>query len=138
VSQPLSPLAARLAAHVAAARNKRILVSELFTAAQGRDLSLVGDPAARGRFRRALEELAVVSLVTLPSAASRSGWDAIVDSPLPFASQHVPAIGPVILLVAENLATYTSFLTAARALGAATRPVLHVAWASAARLNRVS
>jgi hypothetical protein len=35
VSQPLSPLAARLAAHVAAARNKRILVAELFTAAQG-------------------------------------------------------------------------------------------------------
>ena len=186
-------------------------------------------PAARGRFRRALDELAVVSLVALPSAASRSGWDAIVepplpvwvtrvdrdaagpaaktaprvwpsaleaagriasrpdehsvlervadwrrdnpapvrvpvgersaelfgdekalgryrktrlftsgaltldllacyDPPLPFASQRVPGVGPVILLVAENLATYTSFLTAARALGAATRPDLHVAW----------
>jgi hypothetical protein len=229
VSQPLSPLAARLAAHVAAARNKRILVAEMFTVAQGHDLSLVGDPAARGRFRRALDELAVVSLVILPSVASRSGWDAIVepplpvwvtrvdrgaagpaakpaprvwpsaleaagriasrpdelavlecvadwrrdnpapvrvpvgersaelfgdekalgryrktrlftsgaltldllacyDPPLPFASQHVPGVGSVILLVAENLATYTSFLTAARALGAATRPDLHVAW----------
>jgi len=229
VSQSLSPLAARLAAHVDAARNKRILVAELFTAALGHDLSLVGDPAARGRFRRALDELAVVSLVTFPSAASRSGWDAIVepplpvwvtrvdceaagpaanlaprvwpsaleaagriasrsdehavleriagwrrdnpapvrvpvgersaelfgdekalsryrktrlftsgaltldllgcyDPPLPFASQHVPGVGPVTLLVAENLATYTSFLTAARALAAATRPDLHVAW----------
>ena len=229
MSQPLSPLAARLAAHVAAARNKRILVAEMFTVAQGHDLSLVGDPAARGRFRRALDELAVVSLVILPSVASRSGWDAIVepplpvwvtrvdrgaagpaakpaprvwpsaleaagriasrpdelavlecvadwrrdnpapvrvpvgersaelfgdekalgryrktrlftsgaltldllacyDPPLPFASQHVPGVGSVILLVAENLATYTSFLTAARALGAATRPDLHVAW----------
>ena len=185
--------------------------------------------AARGRFRRALDELAVVSLVALPSAASRSGWDAIVepplpvwvtrvdhetagpaakpaprvwpsaleaagriasrpdehavlervadwrrdnpapvrvpvgersaelfgdekalgrfrktrlftsgaltldllacyDPPLPFASQHVPGAGPVVLPVAENLATYTSFLTAARSLGAATRPDLHVAW----------
>ena len=83
MSQPLSPLAARLAAHVDAARNKRILVAELFAAAQGHDLSLVGDPAARGRFRRALDELVVVSLVTLPSAASRSGWDAIVEPPLP-------------------------------------------------------
>jgi hypothetical protein len=77
------PAGRPLAAHVAAARNKRILVAELFTAAQGHDLSLVGDPAARGRFRRALDELAVVSLVTLPSAASRSGWDAIVEPPLP-------------------------------------------------------
>lgn len=34
----------------------------------------------------------------------------------------------MVLLVAENLATYSSFLTAARALGAATRPDLHVAW----------
>jgi hypothetical protein len=51
----------------------------------------------------------------------------VYDPPLPFASQRVPGVGPVILLVAENLATYTSFLTAARALGAATRPDLHVA-----------
>jgi hypothetical protein len=229
VSQPLSPLAARLARQVAAARNKRILVADLFAAAQEHDLSLVGDPAARARFRRALDELAGASLVTLPSAASRSGWDAIVepplpvrvtrvdraargpavrpaprvwpsaleaagriasrpdehallervagwlrdnpaparvpagersaelfgdekalgryrktrlfasgaltldllacyDPPLPFTSQHVLGDGPVILLVAENLATYTSFLAAARALDAATRPDLHVAW----------
>jgi hypothetical protein len=229
VSQPLSPLAARLALQVAAARNKRILVAELFTAAQEHDLSLVGDPAARARFRQALDELVGASLVTLPSAASRSGWEAIVepplpvqvtrvdreaaglavrpaprvwpsaleaagrianrpdehallervarwlrdnpapvripvgersaelfddekalgryrktrlftsgaltldllacyDPPLPFASQHVPGNGPVALLVAENLATYTSFLTAARTLDVTTRPNLHVSW----------
>jgi len=34
----------------------------------------------------------------------------------------------VTLLVAENLATYTSFLTAARTLDVTTRPNLHVAW----------
>jgi len=229
VNQPLSPLAARLALQVAAARNKRILVAELFTAAQEHDLSLVGDPAARARFRQALDELVGASLVTLPSAASRSGWEAIVepplpvqvtrvdreaaglavrpaprvwpsaleaagrianrpdehallervarwlrdnpapvripvgersaelfddekalgryrktrlftsgaltldllacyDPPLPFASQHVPGNGPVALLVAENLATYTSFLTAARTLDVTTRPNLHVSW----------
>ena len=38
MSQPLSPLAARLALQVAAAQNKRILVAELFTAAQEYDL----------------------------------------------------------------------------------------------------
>jgi hypothetical protein len=229
VSQPLSPLAARLALQVAAARNKRVLVAELFTAAQEHDLSLVGDPAARARFRQALDELAGASVVTLPSPASRAGWDAMVepplpvqvtrvdreaaglavrpvprvwpsaleaagrianrpdehallervarwlrdnpapvrvpvgersaelfddekalgryrktrlftsgaltlnllacyDPPLPFASQHVPGNGPVTLLVAENLATYTSFLTAARTLDVTTRPNLHVAW----------
>jgi len=229
VSQPLSPLAARLALQVAAARNKRIVVAELLAAAQEHDLSLVGDPAARARFRQALDELVGASLVTLPSAASRSGWEAIVepplpvqvtrvdreaaglavrpaprvwpsaleaagrianrpdehallervarwlrdnpapvripvgersaelfddekalgryrktrlftsgaltldllacyDPPLPFASQHVPGNGPVALLVAENLATYTSFLTAARTLDVTTRPNLHVSW----------
>jgi hypothetical protein len=53
---------------------------------------------------------------------------ACYDPPLPFASQYVPGNGPVTLLVAENLATYTSFLTAARALDEATRPHLHIAW----------
>jgi hypothetical protein len=53
---------------------------------------------------------------------------ACYDPPLPFASQHVSGNGPVILLVAENLATYTSFLTAARTLDATDRPDLHVAW----------
>jgi hypothetical protein len=229
VSQPLSPLAARLALQVAAARNKRIPVEELLASAQEHDLSLVGDPTGRARFRQALDELAGASVVTLPAAASRSGWDAAVkpplpvwvtrvnrdasesavkpaprvwpvmleaagciasrpdehallehvarwlrdnpapvrvpaeersaelfddekaldryrktrlftsgaltldllacyDPPLPFASQYVPGSGPVTLLVTENLATYTSFLAAARALDEATRPHLHIAW----------
>lgn len=229
MSEPLSPLAARLALQIASARNKRIPVEELLTSAQAHYLSLVGDPTARTRFRQALDELAASSVVTLPAAASRSGWDAAVepplpvwvirvsreapglavkppprvwpsaleaagriasrpdehalldrvarwlrdnpgpvqvpaeersaelfddekaldryrktrlfasgvltldllacyDPPLPFASQHVPGSGPVTLLVAENLATYTSFLTAARALDEATRPHLHIAW----------
>jgi hypothetical protein len=229
VSEPLSPLAARLALQIAAARNKRIPVDELLTSAQAQDLSLIGDPTARVRFRQALDELAGTSVVTLPAAASRSGWDASVepplpvwvirvsreapgltvkpaprvwpsaleaagriasrpdehallervarwlrdnlapvqvpaeersaelfddekaldryrktrlftsglltldllacyDPPLPFASQLVPGSGPVTLLVTENLATYTSFLAAARALDEATRPHLHIAW----------
>jgi hypothetical protein len=229
MSEPLSPLAARLALQVAAARNKRIPVEELLASAQEHDLSLVGDPTGRARFRQALDELAAASVVTLPAVASRSGWDAAVkppfpvwvmrvsrdapepavkpaprvwpsaleaagwiarrsdehallehvarwlrdnpapvrvpaeersaelfddekaldryrktrlftsgaltldllacyDPPLPFASQHVPGSGPVTLLVAENIATYTSFLTAARALDQATRPHLHIAW----------
>jgi hypothetical protein len=229
VSQPLSALAARLALQVAAARNKRIPIEELIASAQEHDLSLVGDPTGRARFRQVLDELTGASVVTLPAEASRSGWDAAVepplpvwvmrvsrdapesvvkpaprvwssaleaagriasrpdehallecvarwlrdnpapaqvpaeersaelfddekaldryrktrlftsgaltldllacyDPPLPFASQHVPGSGPVTLLVAENLATYTSFLTAARALDEATRPNLHIAW----------
>jgi hypothetical protein len=231
VSEPLSSLAARFAQQVAVTRNKRILVVDLLTTAQENDLSLLGDPTARARFRQALDELAGASLISLPAAASRSGWDvnvepplpvwvtrldreavapaikpalrvwpsaleaagrianrpdehmllervadwlrdnsapvhvptgersaelfgdekalgryrknrlfvsgaltfdllACYDPPLPFVSQHVPGDGPVILLALENLATYTSFLTAARALDEATRPNLHVAWGS--------
>jgi hypothetical protein len=83
VSQPLSPLAARLALQVAAARNKRIPVEELIASAQEHDLSLVGDPTGRARFRQALDELTGASVVTLPAAVSRSGWDAAVEPPLP-------------------------------------------------------
>ncbi|MEU6034719.1 hypothetical protein ABZ801_04870 [Actinomadura sp. NPDC047616] len=50
--------------------------------------------------------------------------------PLPFASQHVPGKGPTGLLVLENLATYTSFLTALREMPAADRPDLHIGWGS--------
>jgi hypothetical protein len=48
--------------------------------------------------------------------------------PPPFASQHVPGTGPTRLLVVENLATYTSFLTALRSLAPRSRPDLHVGW----------
>lgn len=51
-------------------------------------------------------------------------------TPLPFASQHVPGIGPTGLLVAENNATYHSLLTTIRALPADQRPDLHIAWGS--------
>src|SRR5690606_34112106 len=52
---------------------------------------------------------------------------ACYHAPLPFASQHVPGTGVTRLLVLENLATYTSFLTAARELPADARPDLHIA-----------
>lgn len=47
---------------------------------------------------------------------------------LPFVSQHVPGAGPTGLLVLENRATYTSFLTALRDLDPAARPDLHLGW----------
>ncbi|GLZ14494.1 hypothetical protein Acsp04_47290 [Actinomadura sp. NBRC 104425] len=55
---------------------------------------------------------------------------ACYQPPLPFASQHVPGRGPTGLLVLENLATYTSFLTALRSMPAADRPDLHIGWGS--------
>ncbi|MGI8336749.1 hypothetical protein ACRYCC_42980 [Actinomadura scrupuli] len=48
--------------------------------------------------------------------------------PLPFVSQHVPGTGPTRLLVLENRATYTSFLTALRDLPQDRRPDLHLGW----------
>jgi hypothetical protein len=48
--------------------------------------------------------------------------------PPPFASQHVPGTDPTRLLIVENLATYTSFLTAFRSLAPHSRPDLHVGW----------
>ncbi|WP_424533539.1 hypothetical protein ACOZ38_24690 [Sphaerisporangium viridialbum] len=48
--------------------------------------------------------------------------------PLPFVSQHVPGNGPTTLLVLENRATYTSFLTALRDLQPGFRPDLHLGW----------
>jgi hypothetical protein len=79
----------------------------------------VGDEKALSRYRKT--RLFTSGALTLDLLAC-------YDPPLPFASQHVLGVGPVTLLVAENLATYTSFLTAARALAAATRPDLHIAW----------
>lgn len=51
-------------------------------------------------------------------------------TPLAFASQHVPGHGPTHLLVAENNATYHSFLMTARAQPETTRPDLHIGWGS--------
>lgn len=55
---------------------------------------------------------------------------ACYPTPLPFASQHVPGVGPTSLLVSENNATYHSLLMAARAQPEAKRPDLHIAWGS--------
>lgn len=56
--------------------------------------------------------------------------------PLPFASQHVPGAGTTRLLVLENLATYTSFITAARELQREVRPDLHIAWGHGGEFSR--
>jgi hypothetical protein len=53
---------------------------------------------------------------------------ACFNPPLPFVSQHVSGTGSTRLLVVENLATYTSFLTALRQLDPGTRPDLHIGW----------
>lgn len=94
-----------------------------------RSAELFGDEKALDRYRK-------TKLFT--SGALTQDLLACYDPPLPFASQHVPGNDPVILLIAENLATYTSFLTAARTLDARTRPDLHVAWVSEARSPEAS
>lgn len=225
----MSPLAWEVARAIAASSGKRIQGSALFHAATVADPGLVGDPAARSRFRDVLRELEAADLIALPSSASRTAWDrrlfpelpvwitrtgtarattrdrpaprvwpgvletagriasradehelldriaswlrddphpalvpveerslelfddekaldrhlttrlftsgaltldllACFAPPLPFASQHVPGMGPTRLLVVENLATYASFLTALRELAARSRPDLHVGW----------
>jgi len=48
--------------------------------------------------------------------------------PVPFVSKHLPGTGPTQLLVIENLATYTSFLTVLNEDRHGSRPDLHVAW----------
>lgn len=48
--------------------------------------------------------------------------------PLPFVSQHVAGVGPTSLLVLENLATYTTFLTALRERPQGERPDMHIGW----------
>ncbi|HEY5397995.1 MAG TPA: hypothetical protein VIL16_21625 [Trebonia sp.] len=87
--------------------------------AEERSAELFDDEKALDRYRKT--RLFTSGALTLDLLAC-------YDPPLPFVSQHVPGSGPVTLLVAENLATYTSFLTAVRALDEATRPHLHVAW----------
>jgi hypothetical protein len=225
----ISPLAREVARVIAASPVKRIRGSDLFHAATVADPGLVGDPAARSRFRDVLRELEAAALIALPSSASRTAWDrrlfpelpvwiirsstapattrdrpaprvwpgvleaagriasradehelldriaswlrndphptfvpvqersldlfddekaldrylttrlftsgaltldllACFAPPLPFASQHVPGMGSTRLIVVENLATYTSFLTAFRELTARSRPDLHVGW----------
>jgi hypothetical protein len=72
----MSPLAAELARLVTLSKGKRVLVEELFNSASRFDPGLVGDPTARRRFRDALDQLQSAGSITLPTAQSRTGWDA--------------------------------------------------------------
>jgi hypothetical protein len=62
------------------------------------------------------------------SGALALGLLACYIPPVPFVSQHVNGTGSTQLLVVENLATYTSFLTVIRELDPRTRPDLHLGW----------
>ncbi|MEU8797779.1 hypothetical protein [Spirillospora sp. NPDC048819] len=232
----LSRMAAELGSVLTAAKVKRVSVDELLARAHAVEPGLLGDPAGPSRFRDALDELVAAGQVTLPSSASRTGWDtrsrppmplwvnrteapasrsvkperrvwphalekagrlatrqdehrlleriaewlrdnpepapvpvqersaelfgdekaldrhvktrlftsgaltfgllACYAPPLPFASQYVPGTGMTRLLVLENLATYTSFVTAARELPREARPDLHIAWGHGGEFSR--
>lgn len=79
----LSPLARAVARAIAASPGKRIQNSDLFHAATVADPGLVGDPAARSRFRDVLRELETAALIALPSPTSRTAWDRRVFPELP-------------------------------------------------------
>lgn len=94
---------------------------------QERSAELFGD-------EKALDRYAKTRLFT--SGSLTFDLLACYEPPLPFASQHIPGTGPTALLVLENLATYTSFLTAARELPRGSRPDLHVAWGHGGEFSR--
>jgi|HubBroStandDraft_6_1064221.scaffolds.fasta_scaffold54511_3 hypothetical protein len=90
----MSPLAVELARLVTLSKGKRVLVEELFNGAGRFDPGLIGDPAARSRFRNALDELQTVGRITLPTAQSRTGWDARVLPPIPTWVMRVDPVSP--------------------------------------------
>jgi len=94
---------------------------------QERSLELFGD-------EKALDRYAKTRLFT--SGALSLELLACYQPPLPFASQHIPGRGRTALLVVENLATYTSFITALRRLPERERPDLHIAWGHGREFNR--
>ncbi|MFE9101965.1 Wadjet anti-phage system protein JetD domain-containing protein [Actinomadura geliboluensis] len=94
---------------------------------QERSAELFGDEKALDRH---------VKTRMFTSGALTLGLLACYQPPLPFASQYVRGIGTTRLLVLENLATYTSFLTAVRELPADTRPDLHIAWGHGEEFTR--
>lgn len=55
--------------------------------------------------------------------------------PLPFPAIWVPGKGPAGLLVAENVATWHSIVTALRAMPESERPNLHVGWGNGAQIE---
>jgi hypothetical protein len=94
---------------------------------QERSAELFGDEKALDRYART--RLFTTGALSLDLLACH-------EPPLPFASQHIAGAGPTRLLVLENLATYTSFLTAVRDLPARRRPDLHLAWGHGGEFSR--
>jgi hypothetical protein len=94
---------------------------------QERSLELFGD-------EKALDRYAKTRLFT--SRALSLELLACYQPPLPFASQHIPGQGRTALLVVENLATYTSFITVLRGLPERERPDIHIAWGHGGEFNR--
>lgn len=90
----MSPLAAELARLIILSKGKRVLVEELFNSASRFDPGLVGDPAARRRFRDALDQLQSAGSITLPTAQSRTGWDARALPPIPIWVMRVDSVSP--------------------------------------------
>jgi hypothetical protein len=90
----ISPLAAELARLITLSKVKRILVEELFDRAGRFDPGLVGDPAARQRFLDALDQLQSAGCISLPTAQSRTGWDARALPPMPIWVTRVDSVSP--------------------------------------------
>jgi hypothetical protein len=90
----MTPLAAELARLIILSKGKRVLVEELFNSASRFDPGLVGDPAARRRFRDALDQLQSAGSITLPTAQSRTGWDARALPPIPIWVMRVDSVSP--------------------------------------------
>ncbi|GAY07793.1 Wadjet anti-phage system protein JetD domain-containing protein [Pseudonocardia sp. N23] len=78
----LSPLAARLADVVGAARTGRITLDVLHAAAHKADTSLAGADDARTRLRAVCEELAEAGVVRLPRVGG-TGWETLPRPALP-------------------------------------------------------
>ena len=113
----MSPLAREVARAIAASPGKRIQGSDLFHAATVADPGLVGDPAARSRFRDVLRELEAAALIALPSSASRTAWDRRLFPELPVwitrtgtapaavRSRPAPRVWPGVLEAAGRIAS---------------------------------
>jgi hypothetical protein len=86
---------------------------------QERSLELFDDEKALDSFQKT--RLFTTGALTL-------GMLACFIPPVPFVSEHLPGTGATQLLVIENLATYTSFLTTLKEGHGSRRPDLHVAW----------
>jgi hypothetical protein len=84
----LSPLARRLAAHVADATRQKIEIESLYAAAVAFDRSLATVPAARQEIRRALDEIVTAGLVLFPRSPRE--FDTRDEPPLPLWVRRPP------------------------------------------------